>query len=379
VNPRSNSQLSVVHLVLSLDIGGLEKVVYDLARCTDRRRFSTRIVCLGEAGQWRSKFEALGVPVEPLSVLDCGKFRCVAALARKLRELRPDILHTHNPTPHFVGAVAARLSGVPVVIHTKHGRNYPEMCRRVMVNRVASWLTSRIIPVSDDAANVARQIEKIPLQKIEVIRNGIDLDAFPCAKRPQVAGERRAIHVARLSNAAKDQRTLLRAVRIVADAEPDFVLDIVGDGADRTDLESLCDELKLRRHVNFLGFREDVHSLLSRAEFFVLSSVTEGISITLLEAAANGLPIVATAVGGNAEVVVDGTTGILVPAGAPDDLAVAMLTVLRDPARASRMGLAGRNRVEEHFNLRRTVARYERIYEDALRSRRVRSSKAVSR
>ena len=151
----------------------------------------------------------------------------------------------------------------------------------------------------------------------------------------------------------------VNAVRIVADKQPDFVLDIVGDGPDRPDLEALCDELRLRAHVNFIGFRDDVHHFLSQAEFFVLSSVTEGVSITLLEAAASGLPIVATNVGGNPEVTVHGETGLLVPPRSPEALALAMLEMLKDSNRARRMGIAGRRRVEQHFDLRRSVARYE--------------------
>lgn len=369
----------VVHLVLSLNVGGLEKVVYDLVRCANRQKFSMRVVCLGEVGDWGPKFEALGVPVDALGVLNRGKLRRVIALSRKLRELRPDILHTHNPTPHFVGALAARLSGVPVVVHTKHGRNYPENRKWVLVNRFASWLSARIVPVSGNAASVALEIERIPPLKVEVIRNGIDLERFPLTERPPRGARRRAIHVARIQYDAKDQRTLLRAVRIVADAEPDFAIDIVGDGADRADLETFCDELQLRDHVNFLGFRDDIHHLLSQVEFFVLSSLTEGVSITLLEAAANGLPIVATAVGGNSEVVVDGISGLLVPPRSPDALAAAMLELLRDRPRALRMGRAGRNHVEENFNLRRTVARYQDVYESLLTPGQVPGSETTSR
>src|SRR6202008_411602 len=133
-------------------------------------------------------------------------------------------------------------------------------------------------------------------------------------------------------------------VRIVADAEPDFILDLVGDGPDRADLETFCDELELRGHVNFLGFRDDVHELLGQAELFILSSLTEGISLTLLEAAASGLPIVATSVGGNAGGGGAGVTGTIVLPRCPQSLADAMLELLRDPQRAERMGIAGRRR-----------------------------------
>jgi glycosyltransferase involved in cell wall biosynthesis len=246
----------------------------------------------------------------------------------------------------------------------------------VLANRLAAWLSGKIVAVSNDAADVALTIEKIPACKIEVIHNGIDLTNFPLADRPRHEGPRRAVHVARISYASKDQRTLLSAVRIVADRQPDFVLDIVGDGPDRADLEGMCDELHLRSHVNFIGFRDDVYQFLSRAEFFVLSSVTEGISITLLEAAASGLPIVATNVGGNSEVTVHGETGLLVPPRSPEALAAAMLEMLSDPTRARQMGQAGRRRVEQHFDLRHSVARYEELYRSLLPARTYPSDQA---
>ncbi|HEY2253169.1 MAG TPA: glycosyltransferase, partial [Planctomycetaceae bacterium] len=239
----------------------------------------------------------------------------------------------------------------------------------VLANRLAAGLSSKVIAVSQDAADVALQIEKVSQRKVEVIRNGIDLAKFSLAMRPRRELQRRAVHVARISYSSKDQRTLLAAVRLVADQQPDFVLDIVGDGPDRADLEARCDELRLRSHVNFLGFRDDVHQFLSRAEFFVLSSVTEGISITLLEAAACGLPIVATNVGGNPEVTVHGETGLLVPPRSPAELASAMLEMLRDTNRARRMGIAGRRRVEQHFDLRCSVAKYEELYDSLVPAR----------
>src|SRR5262245_12082502 len=264
------SPVEIVHLVLSLNVGGLETVVYDLVRHLDRDRFSTRVVCLEEIGVWGARFEALGIPVESLACRGRKTPGRVVALARRLRELQPAILHTHNPAPHLVGAVAARIGGVPFVVHTKHGRNYPGSKKWVWANRIAAWLSDKVIAVSDDAAGVALQVERVAARKLEVIRNGIELSKFGAERRAREADRRQAVHVARLDCSSKDQRTLLHAVRIVADAVKGFQLDIVGDGPDRAGLEALCDELGLRSHVAFLGFRDDVDELLKRAEFFVL-------------------------------------------------------------------------------------------------------------
>jgi sugar transferase (PEP-CTERM/EpsH1 system associated) len=362
-------RVRVVHLVLTLQIGGLEKVVLDLARHADPLTFDTRVLCLQGGGPLRPRFEALGVSVESLDLPDLRKGRTLLRLVRWLRRFRPHVLHTHNPTPHIFGALAARPAGVPVLVHTKHGRNYPDSRRAVAWNRLASWLSDRVVPVSDDSAEVAAEVERVPRRKIQVIRNGIDLGAFPAPAGARPGAGMRAIHVARLNDLAKDQTTLLRAARLVADLEPGFRLTVVGDGPDQARLLALSEELGLGEHVCFLGFRSDVSALLGAADVFVLSSLTEGISLTLLEAMAAGLPVVATDVGGNREVVVPGQTGLLVPAGSPAALAGAVLEVLHRPEQAQAMGAAGRRRVEEQFSLRHTVAQYERLYLELLGGR----------
>jgi glycosyltransferase involved in cell wall biosynthesis len=354
--------IGVVHLVLSLNIGGLEKVVYDLARCAPRESLATRVLCLGEIGALRAEFESAGVRVESLGIHGTGAVRSIRAVARRLREWKPDVLHTHNAAPHIVGALAAKLSGVPVVINTRHGKHGVEGWKNRLGNRFAAWLTHRMVAVSASTAEAARAIDRIPESRLEIIRNGVDLDLYQ--QRNTLPGGRvlKAIHAARLDHTTKDQRTLLRAVRLVVDQEPGFRLDIVGDGADRTVLEALCDELRLRSHVTFLGFRHDVHKLLPQADLFVLSSVTEGLPMTLLEAMAAGLPVVSTDVGGVSELVTRNETGLLVPAQSPEALAGAIQALLRDPERAERMGRAGRRRVEETFDIRRVAARYEQLY-----------------
>jgi glycosyltransferase involved in cell wall biosynthesis len=277
------------------------------------------------------------------------------------------VVHTHNPQPHYFGVAAARLARVPALVHTKHGRNRPDKPRRVALNSLAARLSDRVVCVSSNAETVARRTERVPPKKLCLIRNGVALPEFVATARPRDAAKR-AIHVARL-NVVKDQRTLLRAVRLVADELPDFVLEIVGDGEERKALECLCDELRLSDHVRFLGERSDVSSLLGGARLFVLSSLGEGLSMTLLEAMASALPIVATAVGGNAEVVVHGETGLLVPPRSPQQLAAAMLELVRDPDKASQMGQAGRRRVEAEFDMQRVAARYESLYHEVLAAR----------
>jgi glycosyltransferase involved in cell wall biosynthesis len=252
-------------------------------------------------------------------------------------------------------------------VHTKHGRNRPEFRRRVALNHLAARLSSCVVTVSGNAADVARRTERVPPQKLRLIRNGIDLTDFTPPRRP-ADSVKRAIHVARL-NVIKDQGTLLHAVRLVVDKVPDFRLDIAGEGEERQALECLRDKLDLAEHVRFLGERSDVSSLLAQSGLFLLSSIGEGLSLTLLEAMASGLPVVATHVGGNPEVVVDGHTGLLVPARSPVELAGAILSLISEPERARRMGTNGRRRVEAEFDMKRVASRYEELYRTLLQAK----------
>ena len=359
----------VVHLVTTLNIGGLEMVVLNLTRCCDRSRFQPHVICLGEIGDLESCFREADVPVESLGYVGQGTGRTLFRLTRSLHRIRPHILHTHNTSPHLLGALAGSMVSVPVLVHTKHGRNYVDRGKTVAGNRLASCLSDSIVSVSHDARQVAREVERVPASKIQVIHNGIDLARFPIPNGRPGPNGRRAITVARL-NPIKDQHTLLKAARLVADADPGFRLDLVGDGELRDDLVALCNSLGLQDHVCFLGSRDDVRCQLAAADVFVLSSLSEGISLTLLEAMASGLPVVATAVGGNSEVVVDGKTGILVPPCNPERLASAIGAILASPEMARQMGCAGRRRVETEFDLSRVVARYEGLYLSLLKKKR---------
>ena len=175
------------------------------------------------------------------------------------------------------------------------------------------------------------------------------------------AGTRLAGFVGRLTW-AKDHATLIRAFRLVRERLPDTALVLIGDGPLRAGLETLARAEGIADRVFFLGDRNDIHALLRGLDLFVMSSITEGYSIALLEACAAALPIVATDVGGNAEIVRDGVNGTLVAAGAPDALAAAMVDMLGDEARARAMGQAGRDWVLRYGSFRTMAERYTEIY-----------------
>jgi glycosyltransferase involved in cell wall biosynthesis len=338
-------------------MGGMEKLLVEFARHADRDRFYLKFIALTTRGEAAEQIEQLGWPVTNLDVSPGVKPAIFVRLMRLFLQAGADIVHTHNTKPLIYAVPAARLAGVQTIIHTRHGQRYHATRRQnYLFNLMAGW-TNRIVSVSNDSGRLSLQ-QGLPQEKLVTIHNGIDPLLFP-ATVPQPSGP--IVFVGRLSP-EKDVPTLLRAAAIAIKEEPSFRLHLAGNGPSLSELQTLAGQLGLGQHVTFLGQTNGVAKILAGASLFVLSSVTEGISLALLEAMARGLPVVATAVGGNTEVVVDGETGLLVPVQSPAKLAAAMLKLYRQPELARHMGANGRKRVEAQFDSRKMVAQYESLY-----------------
>lgn len=358
--PASAPKRRVVHVSFGLEMGGQEKLLVEAAKHADRDRFGLQFVSLGTRGRLADDVEACGWPVEPMNEPTGLKPGLVLRLARLFHRWKPDVVHTHDNRALFYAAPAARLARVPRLVHTRHGRSTGASRGELKAVKQLARLVNRFVCVSDDVAELSVE-QGVARSKVRVLLNGIDTSRFaytgPRAGGPVVA-------VARLSP-EKDVANLVRATAVAAPDDPDFRVEVAGDGVCMPDLRRLADELGVADRVTFLGVVRDVPSLMAGAGLFVLPSRSEGISLTLLEAMARGLPVVATRVGGTPEVVVEGETGLLVPSDDPAALAAAILRVRRDPEAGRRMGEAGRRRVDRHFDVRRMVAEYESIYLEA--------------
>jgi sugar transferase (PEP-CTERM/EpsH1 system associated) len=358
--------IKVLHVVLSLQVGGLEKFVLDLVD-KYKTNINSVIVCLEGKGELAQLLDNIKIiELEKASGLS---LKIVMQLVALVKKLDIDIIHTHNPGPHYYGAITGFLTGCPV-IHTKHGRNRPTVKKKVWLNRIFSFFTEKIVAVSQNAADVCLDVEKIPLSKLVVILNGIDTSTFRPVQNDNV-NELLPVRigiVARLSW-EKDHSTLLNACKLLADKNSFFHLEIIGDGPLRDTLEGTAGTLGLDKFVSFSGMRHDVPELLRQLDIFVLSSTTEGISLTLLEAMATELPVVATNVGGNPEVVLDGETGYIVPSQNPEEMANKLLLLINDKKLRQQMGFKGRERVIENFSIIETARKYEALYREVLNKR----------
>lgn len=352
----------VCHLSMTLSTGGLERLLVEFGRLHDRTRYDLSFIALEGIGAPGEELRAAGFPVEQIKLTARGKWQGVRRLMHLLKERQVDILHTHNTYPQFYGALAARRARVPVVLNSQHGRGCGPGTKTLWQFRLANELTNRIVGVSEDATRLCQHQSRRHAGKMGCIHNGIDLDRF---RFTGPAEQPVAISVGRLSP-EKDYATLLRAVKIVVAQVSNFRLLLVGDGRERGPLEQFAEALGITGNVEFLGERSDVHALLPSAGFFVSSSTTEGISLTLLEAMAVGLPIVTTAVGGSPEIVVPDVTGKLLPPQAPEQLAQGMLEMLELQPIWPEMGRAARERVAEKFNIRTMIHQYEALYAELL-------------
>jgi sugar transferase (PEP-CTERM/EpsH1 system associated) len=355
----------VVHVTFGLEVGGQEKLLVEFGRRADRGRFDLQFISLGPRGALADEIEALGWPVAALEAPSGLRPGLIVQLARAFRRGRPEVVHTHDQRALFYAGPAARLARVPMIVHTRHGRDIHATRRQAALFRQLAKLVDRFVCVSEEVAQLSRA-QGIAGSRLRTIHNGIDLSRFGF-KGPDPAGP--VVTVARLSP-EKDVANLVRATAMAVERVLGLRVAIAGGGPCRRDLERFAAGLGLGDRIAFLGEVRDVPPVLARARMFVLPSRSEGIPLTVLEAMACGLPVVATRVGGLPEVVDEGVTGLLVPSADPAALADAMARIWNDPERRERMGRAGRRRAEDRFDVRRMVAQYELLYREGTRGRR---------
>lgn len=358
----------IVQVIPSLRVGGLENVavrlIKHLAPLADQA-----VVTPGGTGPVAERLPS-GVAVFALGETRRPDRWLAFRMAGLFRRLRPDIVHTRNWTC-IDAIVGARLAGVPVVIHGEHGREAADPdgrnLRRRQVRRLLSPFVTEFVTVSRDLGQWLVEQVRVPARKVRTIYNGVDTDRFAPGNR---AAARQALGiptdlavagtVGRL-DPVKDQAGLIRAFAQTRDTGKN-VLVIAGDGPARPELERVVSELGLADRVRLLGEREDVSLILQALDVFVLPSLGEGISNAILEAMATGLPVIATRVGGNVELVREGVTGRLIEPRRPEALAEALGAYFEEPGLARAHGAAGRERAVGDFGLERMLSAYATLY-----------------
>jgi len=303
--------------------------------------------------------------------------RILGSLVRRLRALRPDILHCHLVRANLYGRIAARLAGVPAVISTYHGVGdyMVDAYLSARIVRSVSRLTDRCVTchigVSESMRQAAIRYLGIVPDKIVAIPNGVDLALYDydhaarTAVRQELGLDPEALVVGSVGvfNRTKNFQLLVRVARSVVDHQSGVQFVIVGDGDQRHELEAMVAELGLRRSVILPGFRADIPRVLMALDIFVLTSRSEGFGLAVVEAMASGLPCVAFDVGALGELVADGQTGLLVKAGDAEAFGVALSRLIAEPELRSGMGQAARARTQALFSIELMVRRYNELYD----------------
>lgn len=380
--------LRVLHVVLDLDAGGLQRLVVDLIRGSDRTQFEHQVLVIREPGFNAADLDGIA-PVHVARPMPRWSLLYPAELIRQMRAIAPDVLHSHSGV-WYKASFAARRVGVPRLVHTDHGRPWPDPWNYHVADFLASRRTDVVVPVSHALARFLVTRLHIRAELLRVIENGIDTTRFQ--PRADTGALRRELGLApevpilgsigRFDH-IKGYDVMLRAfARLVSDWRdgegPAPKLVLAGDGPEREPLRRLIGQLGLERQVALVGWRGDVESLLAAFAVFTLASRSEGTSISLLEAMSSGVCPVVTAVGGTPAVLGLALQHRLVPAEDPDALAAAWRGALQRPEERTRDAAAARRRVEQGYSLRRMVDAYERLYRGEEAGARFEATKSVA-
>lgn len=367
-----SDRLRVLQFLTVFGIGGTERQVLNLVRGLDRSRFGVEVACLNRWGALLPEIEATGVPITEYKTTSLYNHTAVWNQMKFVNHLRRrdiEIVHTYGFHSNVFAIPPARLSRAAALVASIRdtGEHLTPMQRRVekLFCRLADCVVTNAEAVRKRLIN-----EGYAPEKLVVIHNGIELTRY--ARKPAEGGLHRELGVssntplvavfARL-NELKGIEYFLQAAAGLIERFRDVRFLIVGDGASRPELEKCAERLGLSKHVIFLGFRLDVPTLLSEISVSVLPTLSEGLSNSLLEAMAASVPVVATRVGGNPEVVKGGVTGLLVPPRDAEALARAIAQFLEQPLLGTRFGLAGRERVIKRFALEQMTQATELLYE----------------
>lgn len=376
-----DERATVCHVLHTLHVGGGEVLARAFALANENE-FLPVFALLDDLGDLGQELRAQGYAVEVLGRRPGFDRRCVKRLRAFLRRERVAVVHAHQYGPLLYSAAARLPRRRPAILFTEHGRDYPDYRRwkRVWANRVLLSRRDRFVAVGEQVKRALVDYEGMAANHVEVIYNGRDLSAYD-PEKPQRETVRQELgltddafvvmQVARL-NRLKDHPTALRAIRRLADTRPHVRLVLVGDGENRAQIEQLVTELRLEENVLLLGSRSDVPRLLQAADAFLLSSITEGIPLTLIEAMATGVPCVGTVVGGMTEVITAKETGLLAPARDDAELARQLQRLVDYPQLRQQLAVAARNRVLDRFDAANMHERYRVLYREMTARQRTR-------
>ncbi|MDB4891755.1 MAG: glycosyl transferase, group 1 [Gemmatimonadetes bacterium] len=369
----SNRPLRIVYFIDTLGLGGTELNAVRLAEHLDPEEFAISVACFGD-GPLRARLEAANIPIHRYtlrSLYGPGMVREGRRFAAFLKSERVDVVHSHDRYSNLFCMMWGRYAGTPGLLASK--RWGTQRITHTVTNRLAYRLAHRVLGNSEQVGKSLVAVERVARERVVVVPNFVDDDAFHAASPEVLGGLRRDLDVpadalvvgivARLSP-IKDHRSLIKAVALLAPDFPKLVLVLIGSGPNRAELEAFAAAEGVTSIVRFAGQREPPPNLHSLFDVSVLCSLSEGFPNSVVEAMAAGRPVVGTTVGGVPDAVRNGENGILVPVQDPPALAAALAPLLRDSELRRRMGEAGRRIAREEFSASTVLPRLAALYRE---------------
>ncbi len=352
-------------------IGGAEQVILNLVLNMDMNRFAVVILCLEkEIGALGRQLQNKRINIVSFNRRPGFDFRLIKELHDYIVQTGTDILHCHQYTPYVYGLLAC-LGTSCKIIFTEHGRFFPDTrkLKRIMINPVFEKLTKHITAISSATVDALVQYENFSRKRIRLIYNGLDnsgylnRDGQIIRKKYQISENDFVLGTVARLDPIKNQKMMLHALASVLEQHDHIRLMVIGDGPERENLERLTEHLGLGKRVVFTGFQTDVHLFYPAMDIFLLTSFSEGASMTLIEAMASSLPCIVTEVGGNPEIVEHENTGLVIPSDRSDLLAESIGRLIGDTVTRMKMGTAARLRYEHHYTIDKMVDAYRKLYE----------------
>lgn len=370
--------ITIMQIIYSLDVGGMENVLVDIVNNFKSSFINPRFIicCIAKSGNTAKKIRKGNVKIISINKKVGNDFLLPLKLTRIMTRENVKLVHTHGWGAYYDGVISAIMAGKIPIIHTVHGKFFEnlacEKIRRIYLQRLLSLQTDKIVTVSKDLQTYYSRLLHNS-RKIYCIYNGVDINKFNTSKNKDQVKRKLGLNpddlvvgtVGRL-DPIKDHETILKSASLVLKDLPNTKFLIIGDGLLKKNLEELAFKLKINNDVIFLGERNDIPELLNVMDIFILSSLFEGNSKTLLEAMATGLPIIATNVGGNRELIEDRKTGILIPPSDKNYMADILKLINRDYKAYQFLGIQAREKVEKDFSIENMIFKYSKLYEEII-------------
>jgi glycosyltransferase involved in cell wall biosynthesis len=363
------TKLKVMHITFDMRIGGTEMVIKNIIEACDTESFDMSLFCIEEPlGPWGEDMRKNGTSIISVARQDGFDFKVISAIRKHLKIYDIDIIHCHQYTPWVYGTLAA-IGLKTKIVFTEHGRFYPDFSswKRRFINPILARMTDEITAISKATKDALVAYEFIQSSRIKVIYNGIapllcSDDSSEVRSKYGISNQTLLLGTIARLDPIKNHPMMLKALRRSLDMKLDVKLMLVGDGEMRQQIEQMINDLALQNHVILTGYEPNPAQLLQAFDLYLLTSFSEGTSMTLLEAMSLSKPCIVTNVGGNPEVIKDQLNGIVIESDSDKALADSIKTLIQNPANIKHMGLEGKNRYQQLFSAIEMSNQYSTLY-----------------